>query len=92
MTPIAVTLAGLVSCKVRQTAAPDSMAWLDLRRPEATSLRRAFCRGGGRRPRKRGERLPTPEAMLDEHCHRVSLAIYDRREQVRLSDRVARLA
>jgi hypothetical protein len=43
------------------------------------------------RPRKRGERLPTPEAMLESRCRRVSLAIYGRREQARLADRVARL-
>ncbi len=43
------------------------------------------------RPRKRGERLPTPEAMLDGRCRRVSLKIYGRAEEARLADRVARL-
>jgi len=43
------------------------------------------------RPRKRGERLPTPHAMLEARCRRVSLAIYGRTEQARLADCVARL-
>lgn len=41
------------------------------------------------RPRKRGERLPTPQAMLAGRCRRVTLHIYGRREQARLADQVA---
>jgi len=41
------------------------------------------------RPRKHGFRLPTPEAMLATRARRVTLAIYGRRDQVRLCDTVA---
>jgi hypothetical protein len=43
------------------------------------------------RPRRRGDRLPTPEAMLAERCRRVKLEIYGRSEQARVSDQVARV-
>lgn len=43
------------------------------------------------RPRKRGQRLPTPEAMLDGRCRRVRLEVYGRTEEARLADRIARL-
>jgi hypothetical protein len=43
------------------------------------------------RPRKRGERLPTPQAMLAGRCRRVTLDIYGRSEQARLADQVARV-
>lgn len=45
--------------------------------------------GTNGRPRKRGERLPTPRAMLEGRCRRVTLAIYGRREQARVTDQVA---
>jgi hypothetical protein len=41
--------------------------------------------GTNGRPRKRGERLPTPLAMLGNRCRHVTLDIYGRREQARLS-------
>jgi hypothetical protein len=41
------------------------------------------------RPRKRGERLPTPRAMLAGRCRRVTLEIYGRHEQARLADQRA---
>jgi SRSO17 transposase len=47
--------------------------------------------GTSGRPRKRGERLPTPEQMLADRCRQVTLKIYGRREQARLADQVARL-
>lgn len=43
------------------------------------------------RPRKRGERLPTPEEMLDPRCRRVELDIYGRTEKARLADCEARM-
>ena len=51
----------------------------------------APSRGRRGRPRRRGDRLPTPEAMLAERCRRVTLDIYGRTEQARVSDRVARV-
>ena len=47
--------------------------------------------GTNGRPRKRGERLPTPRAMLTGRCRRVTLEIYGRREQARLVDQVAQV-
>lgn len=41
------------------------------------------------RPRKRGDRLPSPEQMLTGRAVRQTLSIYGRRDQVRLVDRVA---
>lgn len=46
-------------------------------------------RGTNGRPRKRGERLPTPQAMLADRCRRVTLDIYGRAQDARLADRVA---
>ena len=54
------------------------------RRPSAKA-------GTNGRPRKRGERLPTPQAMLAGRCRRVTLDIYGRREAARLADQVARV-
>jgi hypothetical protein len=42
------------------------------------------------RPRKRGDRLPTPQQMLAGRCRHVSLEIYGRNEQARLADMEAR--
>lgn len=43
------------------------------------------------RPRVRGDRLPTPAAMLAAgRCRRVALAVYGRRDESRVADRVAR--
>jgi DDE superfamily endonuclease len=47
--------------------------------------------GTNGRPRRRGERLPTPRAMLAGRCRRVTLEIYGRRENARLADQVARV-
>ena len=43
------------------------------------------------RPRKRGERRPTPRAMLAGRCRRMTLEIYGRREHARLADQVAQV-
>lgn len=45
--------------------------------------------GTNGRPRKRGERLPTPQTMLAGRCRRVTLDIYGRTEEARLTDQVA---
>lgn len=47
--------------------------------------------GTNGRPRKRGDLLPTPAAMLAERCRRVSFAIYGRTEQARIADCEARV-
>lgn len=51
----------------------------------------ARVRGTNGRPRKRGERLPTPQALLAGRCRRVTLEIYGRREKARLADLVAQV-
>jgi len=47
--------------------------------------------GTNGRPRKFGERLPTPKAMLNGRCRRVKLEIYGRSETARLADQVAHM-
>jgi hypothetical protein len=49
--------------------------------------------GPGRRgrPRRRGDQVPTPEAMLTRRCRRVTLDIYGRTEEARVSDQIARV-
>ena len=42
--------------------------------------------GTNGRPRKRGERRATPEQMLRARCRRAGLAIYGRRDRVRLAE------
>ena len=46
-------------------------------------------RGTNSRPRQRGERLPTPLAMLAGRSPRVTWEIYRRREHARLTNQVA---
>lgn len=50
-------------------------------------------RTGGKRgrPRKRGQRLPTPQEMLAERCRRVELNIYGRTEKARVAACEARV-
>ena len=47
--------------------------------------------GTNGRPRKRGDLLPTPQAMLTDRCRRVTFEIYGRTETARLSDCEARV-
>lgn len=61
---------------------------LDARLYDAPPVRKPGVKG---RPRKRGDRLPTPEQMLDGHCRRAVFAIYGRTETARLTDCVARV-
>lgn len=49
-------------------------------------VRRAGAKG---RPPKRGERLPTPEAMLEARAQRLVLDLYSRRDAVRLAETTA---
>lgn len=42
------------------------------------------------RPRKRGVRLPTPEAMLAQRCRHLTLDIYGRKDKSRVAECVAR--
>jgi hypothetical protein len=43
------------------------------------------------RPRKRGDRLPAPAAMLEGRCRRIALDIYGRSHKARATDCVARV-
>jgi hypothetical protein len=43
------------------------------------------------RPRKRGQRLPSPESLLSERCRRIFLDIYGRTEAARVADCQARV-
>jgi hypothetical protein len=60
----------------------------DARLYEAPPARRPGVKG---RPRVRGAKLPTPQAMLAERCRRVTLSIYGRTEQARLAHVEARV-
>lgn len=59
---------------------------LDARLYDAPPKRQPGTNG---RPRKRGERLPTPQAMLAGRCRRAKLNIYGRTQTARLADRRA---
>ena len=61
---------------------------MDARLYDAPPEREAGRRG---RPRKRGELLPTPAAMLEERCRRVEFDIYGRTETARVVDCEARV-
>jgi hypothetical protein len=60
---------------------------MDARLYDAPPRRRS--RKGGR-PRKRGQRLPTPRQMLQGRCRRLTLDIYGRKDTSRVAERVAR--
>lgn len=62
---------------------------MDARLYEAPPARRKSRKGG--RPRKRGRRLPTPQAMLTGRCRRLTLDLYGRRDKSRVSEGVARV-
>lgn len=47
--------------------------------------------GTNGRPRKRGDLLPTPAALLAERCRRVTLSIYGRSQTARVADQEARV-
>ncbi|MCI0570092.1 MAG: transposase [Myxococcaceae bacterium] len=60
---------------------------LDARLHKAPTPRRSGTAG---RPRKRGERLPTPRQLLQGRATHVTVAIYGRQDRVRLVECVAR--
>jgi hypothetical protein len=61
---------------------------MDARLYDAPPPRRKSRKGG--RPRKRGERLPTPAGMLARRCRHLAPDIYGRRDRSRVSECVAR--
>jgi len=60
---------------------------LDARLHDAPPAPRPGQRG---RPRRRGNRLPTPKQMLGDRCRHVELSIYGRTESARVAEAVAR--
>ena len=60
---------------------------LDARLYDAPPERKPGTNG---RPRKRGQRLPTPEEMLRARARRVTLNIYGRRDRARIAQTIAR--
>jgi hypothetical protein len=61
---------------------------LDARLYEAPPVRTPGTRG---RPRKRGQRLPTPQQMLEQQrAHRLMLELYGRKDKVRVVQTIAR--
>jgi hypothetical protein len=77
-----------VLCHLPRNCDLTSRLVKDARLYDAPPERKAGTNG---RPRKRGQRLPTPQAMLAGRCRRVSLSIYGRSEQARLADTCARV-
>ena len=61
---------------------------LDARLYDAPPVRKAGTNG---RPRKRGDRLPSPRQMLACRAHRRTLNIYGRHDKVRMTDSVGRV-
>jgi SRSO17 transposase len=61
---------------------------LDARLYDPPPVRQPGQRG---RPRKRGQRLPTPRQMLKQHTRRMDLDIYGRTDRVRVNDVEARM-
>ena len=62
---------------------------LDARLYDAPPVRQPGTNG---RPRKRGQRLASPRAMLTGRARRVTLDIYGRRDKVRMTDCAARVS
>jgi len=60
---------------------------LDARLYDAPPVRKPGTNG---RPRKRGDRLPTPRAMLEHRAKRLTLDIYGRRDRSRVAEAVGR--
>lgn len=78
-----------VLCKLPVNCGLTSRLTMHARLYDAPPPRTKSRRGG--RPRKRGVRLPTPEAMLDGRCRRLALDLYGRRDKSRVSECVARV-
>lgn len=77
-----------VLCHLPENCDLTSRLVKDARLYGARPQRKAGTNG---RPRKRGERLPTPQEMLAGRCRRVTLDIYGRTEDARLADQLARV-
>lgn len=75
-----------VLCHLPANCDLTSRLVLDARLHALPPARRAGTQG---RPRKRGERLPTPEQMLSERAARLTLNLYGRRDRVRMADTTA---
>jgi hypothetical protein len=75
-----------VLCHLPANCDLTSRLVLDARLHALPPIRQAGAQG---RPRKRGERLSTPEQMLGERATRLTLHIYGRRDRVRLADATA---
>jgi SRSO17 transposase len=75
-----------VLCHLPANCDLTSRLVLDARLHALPTSRVAGARG---RPRKRGQRLPTPEQMLTERAQRLTLNLYGRRDRVRLADTTA---
>jgi hypothetical protein len=77
-----------VLCRLPENCDLTSRLLLDARLYDAPPTR---CPGQPGRPRKRGDRLPSPEELLAGRCQRISLEIYGRSEKARLADCQARV-
>ena len=77
-----------VLCHLPENCDLTSRLVKDARLYDAPPTRKSGTNG---RPRKRGERLPTPQAMLAGRCRHVSLDIYGRTEEARVADVCARV-
>jgi hypothetical protein len=77
-----------VLCKLPANCDLTSRLTMDARLHDAPVNRK---RRKGGRPRKRGERLPTPEQMIQERCRRLTLNIYGRKDKSRVAECVARV-
>ena len=77
-----------VLCHLPANCDLTSRLLIDARLYEAPPQPKSGVKG---RPRKRGQRLPSPEQMLAGRCRRVSLHIYGRTEDARLADIEARV-
>jgi hypothetical protein len=62
---------------------------MDARLYDAPPAQRSGPRGG--RPRKRGNRLPTPKQMLRGRCRHLTLDLYGRKDESRVAGCVARV-
>jgi DDE superfamily endonuclease len=77
-----------VLCHLPPNCDLTSRLVLDARLYEAPPARKT---GQAGRPRKRGARLPAPEALLAGRCRRLSLDIYGRADEARVADCQARV-
>jgi len=77
-----------VLCHLPKNCDLTSRLVKDARLYDAPPAPKAGARG---RPRVRGKKLPTPQAMLAGRCRRESLDIYGRSEEVRIAHGEARM-